>query len=123
MNAILTPRRAICLALISLALVAAPARAAGISFRNDLRIPIIVQGSCVVKKVLRRGQPIVVFPKKTGWDAHLKSGPRLITIYDGTQPTRVLFQGIIPFLGEDMSFAVRPSPSNPFQVIAVPLPP
>ena len=111
------------LALLLVPLLASAGEAAGIGFRNTHRIPIIVQGATVENAVLRRGQPLLIAPGKMSWDLNLKPGPRIITIYDGTQPTRVLFTGPVPFLGRDMLFSVNPMPRNPLRVLLVPFTP
>lgn len=106
------------------AALALPARAAadGIGFVNQLKIPIVVQGSTVENNVVRRGLPVLIFPGKTGWDINLKPGRRFITIYDGRQTTRVLYQGPpLLFAGRDMLFAVRLVPVTPPRVLLAPV--
>lgn len=114
-----------CLVLGLAIAIALPARAAaeGIGFVNELKYPIIVQGSTVENNMVRRGLPVLVFPGKTGWDINLKPGRRFITIYDGRQTTRVLYQGPpVLFAGRDMQFAVRILPTTPPRVLLVPVP-
>ena len=113
------------LTLVVLPLLTVPATAAGIGFKSLVGIPIIVQGASKDENTntLRRGQPVVIMPGKMGWDLNLKPGFRIITIYDGRQPNRILFQGPIPFQGLDRLFIVRPVPRNPFQVLVVPVTP
>lgn len=99
-------------------------RAEGIGFTNELKIPIIVQGASLENNMVRRGPPILIAPRKIGWDINLKPGRRFITIYDGRQATRVLYRGqALDFLGPDLLFAVRVGPGNPPRVVIVPLPP
>jgi len=105
------------------ALMAAPAQAAGIGFKSNLPIPVIVQGATSVNNMLRRGTPVIIPPGKMGWDLNLKPGIRYITIYDGRVPTRVLFQGQLPFQGQDVLLAIQPVPRNPFRVAVIPLTP
>lgn len=112
------------LGLAVLAAIAVPASldAAGIGFVNELKGPIVVQGSSIENGMVRRGPPILIFPGKVGWDMNLKPGPRSITIYDGRQTTRILYQGPpIPFAGQDMLFAVRGA-GNPLRIFLAPLP-
>jgi hypothetical protein len=111
------------LAVFLLALISIPARAAGLGFKSNVPIPVIVQGATTVDNMLRRGTPVVIAPGKLGWDLNLKPGVRFITIYDGRQPTRILFQGNVPFRGQDMLFAIHPVPRNPFRVAVLPVPP
>src|SRR5262245_49216708 len=96
--------------------MSASARAAGIGFKSNVPIPVIVQGATVVDNMLRRGAPVIIPPGKAGWDLNLKPGIRIITIYDGRQPTRVLYQGPVPFQGEDIILNINPVPRNPFRV-------
>lgn len=111
------------LALVVLPLLAGSARAAGIGFKNDLKIPIIVQGASLENNVIRRGQPLLIYPGKTVWDLNLKPGNRFITIYDGRQPSRILYQSQptmpIPFQDQDMLFSIRPHPTIPYRVVPV----
>jgi hypothetical protein len=111
------------LGVLLVLLLASAASAAGIGFKNGHRIPIIVQGATVENAVLRRGQPLLIAPGKMAWDVNLKAGPRIITVYDANQPTRVLYTGPVPFAGRDLLFTVSPMPRNPLRVLLVPLPP
>src|SRR5438477_1464951 len=54
----------------------------GIGFRNDLKVPVIVQGVSIVNNMQRRGQPFVVQPGKAVWDNNLPIGLRFYTIYE-----------------------------------------
>ncbi len=114
------------LALAVLPLLAGSLRAAGIGFKNDHKIPIIVQGASLENNVVRRGQPLLIYPGKTVWDLNLKPGNRFITIYDARQPSRILYQspanGPIPFQDQDLLFSIRPLPNNPFRVVPVQIP-
>jgi hypothetical protein len=101
------------------ALASGPVQAAGIGFKSNIPIPVIVQGASTVDNMLRRGAPVVIAPGKLGWDLNLKAGVRFITIYDGRLPTRVLFQGPVAFQGQDMLFTIQPVPRNPFRVAVV----
>jgi hypothetical protein len=106
--------RKACLGLLALAVLGvfpAAASADGLGFRNDLKIPIIVQGESVVDNVLRRGQPLLIYPGKVAWDTNLKQGDRWISIYDARLPNRVLLRRYpIRFLGGDIPHAVVPLP-------------
>jgi hypothetical protein len=104
--------RKACLGLLALAVLGAfPAAASadGLGFRNDLTIPIIVQGESVVSNVLRRGQPLVISPGKVAWDTNLKPCDRWISVYDARMPSRVLLRRyLIRFPGGDVPYAVMP---------------
>jgi len=93
---------------------------ASINFRNDLNAPLIIQGTAVVGGMIRRGQPIVVAPGKTGGDFNVPPGVRFYTVYDASQPTRVLARDVrfdIP-AGANLVIAVRILPNN--QVVLMP---
>jgi len=109
-------RRRATLTVFLFVLGAAPAQAAGIGFKSNVPIPVIIQGHTIVDNMVRRGTPVVIPPGKMGWDLNLKKGDRFITVYDGRQPTRVLFQGTVQFQGEDVLFVIHPVPRNPFRV-------
>jgi hypothetical protein len=64
----------------------------GLGFRNDLNKPVIVQGVSLVNNMQRRGQPFLVHSGKTVWDNNLPVGVRYYTIYDATQPSRILLR-------------------------------
>jgi hypothetical protein len=102
---------AACLLLLAPALLgaqSAAAQAAGMGFRNDLKVPVVVQGASVVNQMLRRGKPVVLLPGKTGWDTNLPSGNRVVTVYDYFQTNRILYQGTIPFNGNnDLFFSLQ----------------
>ena len=106
-----------CLGLLTLAAFGAlpvTASAAGIGFRNDLNSPIIVQGETLVNNVLRRGQPLLIYPLKSAWDTNLTAGVRNITIYDARQPNRILLRSYpVPFAGTDQAFRVVIDPGLP----------
>jgi hypothetical protein len=105
------------LAVLLVALGSASAQAAGMGFKSNVPIPVIVQGATNVGNMLRRGAPVVIPPGKVGWDLNLKPGVRIVTIYDGRMPTRVLYQGPFLFQGRDVIFSINRHPRNPFQVI------
>ena len=118
-----------CLGLVALAVLGVlPARAAagGMGFRNDLNIPIIVQGESVIDGVLRRGQPLLIAPGKAAYDTNLKAGNRRITVYDANNTTRVLLRVLLPYDGSDVNFRVvlvpGPAPRTPPRVQLLLLP-
>jgi len=102
------------LGLFALALLGGfPARAAaaGIGFRNDLNVKVVVQGASVVNNVVRRGQPLVIDPGNTLWDTNLPVGDRQIIIY-GAQPNRILARPVISFQGRDRMMYIIPAASG-----------
>ncbi len=109
--------------VLFLALAELPSvQAAGLGFRNDCQVPIIVQGATMVNNMLRRGQPILILPDKTAWDNNVPPGFRILTIYDANQPSRVLCRDRVNFSGQDLRFVVRPVPNSKDKVTIQPLP-
>jgi hypothetical protein len=98
----------------------------GIGFRNDLKIPVIVQGVSLVNNMQRRGQPLVVQPGKTVWENNLAMGLRYYTIYEGNQQRILLRDRPVPIQTKDQFFAIRLVPGGAGQVKldpeAVPVP-
>jgi hypothetical protein len=101
----------VCAALLALFGTQA-AEAAGICFKNDLPQAVIVQGASPGIDMVRRGQPLLIFPSRIAWDNRLDPGVRVITIYDANQPTRILLRRPVEFIGQDMLFSVRPDLTN-----------
>ena len=95
--------------------VPAPVQATGsASFRNDLKVPVIVQGISQVNGVLKRGQPLLVAPGKTAGDFNVPAGVRAYSVYDANQPTRVLVKdaAITIAAGRTQPFVVRSLPNG-----------
>ena len=84
------------------------------SFRNDLKVPVIIQGISQVNGVLKRGQPLVVAPGKTTGDFNVPVGVRAYSVYDANQPTRVLVKDapINIVAGRTQPFVVRSLPNG-----------
>lgn len=119
--------RGVLLALIALVAVPVAADAAGICFQNDTNAAILVQGETVVNGMLRRGQPLLIQPRKMAWDANVPNGRRWVTIYDANQPTRVLGRFQIACEGNDKAFSifavpVPPSAPPKVDIKAIPVP-
>jgi hypothetical protein len=105
------------LAVLLLLLLAgvAPAQVVGqgLAFRNDLPGPVLVQGASVVNGMVRRGQPLLIAPGRTSYDANIPLGNRQITILDASQPNRLLLQQTILFTGGNQLLSIRPNPLGP----------
>ena len=83
-----------------------------LGFRNDTKAAIIVQGASKVNNQFRRGQPIVVAPGQTGFDNHVPMGVRFITIYDATQPSRILLANFPVSVQGKASYSVKTGPGG-----------
>jgi hypothetical protein len=107
------------------AALAAPVRAQGVpagsvTFRNDLTIPIIVQGVSRVGPMAKRGAPMVIAPGKSITEFNVPAGMRVYQIYDGNQPQTNLVRdkqvGVFP--GRPMALVVKQLPN--MQIVVVP---
>jgi hypothetical protein len=118
------PTTVVCLlALILVAAEPASAAAAWLGYRNDMKMPVIVQGATVQRNVVRRGKALLLFPGDVSWEPILEAGNRIITVYDANQPARVLYQGVIPIIGNDLFFSIQLEPPPPPAKGEKPLPP
>jgi hypothetical protein len=86
----------------------APARGEMISFSNNSRLPLVVQLSSVVRGGVRRDRPYALFPG--GKASIFLPGPKLVQIYDGRLPNRILFQDNLPPSNVDVFFSIQPDP-------------
>lgn len=111
--------------LLAFLAVEGNAQAAGIGFRNELKFPVVVQGSSVVNGQVRRGFPIGIAPGKIAWDNKLPPGTRFISVYDGTMPNNppILRDVPVPFQGMDLFFSIRVVPGGKILLVAEPIPP
>ncbi len=84
-----------------------------IIFRNESRVPIIVQGWSLVGGVQRRSAPIPIPPTRNNVDINVPLGPRFYSVYHANQPALVLLRDFpIPVDG-NLILIVRPSRQNP----------
>jgi hypothetical protein len=97
------------------------ARAETLLFRNDTKAPIIVQAACVVRGVLRRDRPYLLKPGDSTPGVTMP-GNKVITVYDGQRPNKVLFRGAIPGGPTDQAFTVGPDPTGGVQLEPLPMP-
>jgi hypothetical protein len=81
----------------------------GIGFRNDLKVPVIVQG---INNMQRRGQPFVVQPGKTVWENNLPAGIRYYNIYEASQTRILLPNRPVRIQTADQFFAIHTVTQN-----------
>ena len=87
----------------------APAEAGWLGFRNETNSNVVVQISHVAApNRIQHGQPQLLLQGNLARERILQPGTKLITIYDATQPKRILFQGQLPYAGQDLFFAIQP---------------
>ena len=100
------------LALLMAGLIPAAAHGEALVFRNETNGPIIVQAACVVRGVLHRGRPLLLRPGDAT-PGIVMPGNKIITVYDGTNPNHVVYQGAIPAGPVDQLFGVGLDPQTP----------
>jgi hypothetical protein len=99
--------RSLRMLLCALAMVVLPAIAAAetVVLRNDLNVPVIVQGTCVIKGKAVRSKPVLVQP---GDSANIVlPGNKIITVYDARMPSVLLNQSTVPAAKEDQYFSLQ----------------
>ena len=91
-------------------------------FRNDTKLTIVLQGASEVNGRVRRGPPILIREGRSGFEANVPPGIRLITIVDYNQPSRPLLQNFpLPVApGRDLQVLIRTDPKNPQRIIVTP---
>src|ERR1019366_7353351 len=109
------------LAVLIVSLLPAGARAETLLFRNDTKAAIIVQAGCVVRGVLRRDRPYLLKPGDSTPGITMP-GNKVITVYDGLHPNKVVFQGAIPGGPTDQAFIVNPDPAGGVKLELLPMP-
>ena len=105
------------------AALAAPAAAQGVPagsvrFRNDLTIPIIVQGVSKVGPLVKRGQPMVIAPGKSVTEFNVPAGMRVYNVYDANQQRVVQDVQIGVFPGRPLALVVKQLPN--MQIVVAP---
>lgn len=100
---------------VCVALWAAPVHAqfggVAVGFRNELKVPVIVQGYSVVNGMQKRGQAFVILPARAAVDLNVPAGLRFYTIVDANQPALTYIRNLpIPVGTNDLRFAVRGVP-------------
>ena len=81
-------------------------------FRNDCNSPIVVQAASVSRGTFVRGRPYLLRPGDESPGIALP-GEKVVTIYDGKVPNRVLFQKAMPAGSLDVKFSILPDRPTP----------
>ncbi len=96
--------------------VATPARAqfgaVAISFRNEMKTPVIVQGFSVVNGMAKAGMALVILPGKTAIDINVPVGAiRFYRVVDANRPVLQYIRNLpVPVLQNDINLAIRGVP-------------
>src|SRR5262245_10659291 len=97
------------LALAAWLVLPSLAPAETVVFRTDTKVPLIVQGACVVNGKVKRDQPILVQPGGTA--KIVLPGDKLINVYDAKE--NLLFQGTVTSSKDDLYYSMQPDPAAP----------
>jgi hypothetical protein len=95
------------LAVLIIGLVPLPALAENVIFRNEYRVPVIVQSASVVRGVVRRERPYLLHVNETAPKISLDTD-KIITVYDGANPNRILFQGNLRASQNELYYSIVP---------------
>ena len=96
------------LGLGALAILPAALSAQTVNIRNDSQVALVVQFAYVVNGTVKRDKPIVIRPGATVPIATLP-GAKLISVYDGRMPNKVLHQSTIPASKDDQAYILAPN--------------
>lgn len=90
------------------------AGAVAVSFRNDLKIPVIVQGFTVVNGMTKAGMALVVMPGKTLTDNNVPSNSvRYYRIVDANRPMMQYIRNLpVRVVRDDINLAIHGMPPN-----------
>lgn len=99
------PSFVVFLALAWVIVLPGVADAGWLIFRNDTKLPVIVQGTSIVNGVLRQKRQILQ-PGETWREATVR-GNKLIIIADAKQPTRILYRDTIIVGQADINVSIQ----------------
>ncbi len=104
-----------------LILGATPLQAAWLGFRNDLKVPVLVRVSTVVKNQVKPGKAAVLYPGEVAWEAVLQAGNRQIVIIEARKPNRLLFQDTVT-VNKDSFLSIQLHPPNKVKLVPTKMP-
>ena len=93
------------LAVFGLLALPAGLRAETLIIRNDTNIPVVIQTAIVVNNQVKVDRPVVI---KAGGNAAIAlPGNKLISIYNGRNPSQILNKSTIPASKEDGIYSIQ----------------
>src|SRR5262245_42025195 len=92
------------LTALAWAWVPATASAEVLIIRNDTKVPLVVQGVCVVNGKVVRDQPMPV--QAGGMVKVVLPGNKQITVFEARPPNLPLFQGTVPASLQDQLYSI-----------------
>jgi hypothetical protein len=104
-----------------LAFTPAAARAGDITFKNETKVNLVVQGATflnIQKNILKSGPALKVEPGKSVTDFNVPAAPRVIQIFDPLG--RRLYRRELPYDGSDVTVEIRIDPRTGGIVLAQP---
>lgn len=86
-------------------LLPAGLRAETLTIRNDTKIPLVIQTAIVVNNQVKVDRPVVI---KAGASATVAlPGNKLISVYNGRNPSQILNKSTIPASKEDGTYSIQ----------------
>ncbi len=93
-------------AAVALAALPAVGQAAWLSFRNDLKQAVIVQGVVVINNRAYPGKARLLYPGEVSQEGLIQPCTRIVSVYDAQNPKRRLYQQTIVCVG-DLFFSIK----------------
>jgi hypothetical protein len=96
------------------------ANAEVLTFRNDTKMALVVQGACIINGKVRRDQPVLVQP---GASARVVlPGTKQITVFNAQPPNLPLFQDSLPGGNDDLYFSMQLDPVGKVRMDRIKMP-
>lgn len=100
-----------------------PVNGVTVGFLNNSHTPVIVKGYALVKGIPIPGPLMPMKKDGKAFEKAPANTPRFYTVYDATNPTRVLLRDQpVPILNRDLLLMIKTSPLDPQRVIIVAVP-
>jgi hypothetical protein len=94
-----------------------------VGFMNNSHTPVIVKGYTLVKGVPIPGQLLPMKKDGKAFEKVPPNTPRFYTVYDATNPTRVLLLNQpVPIQNRDLVLMIKTSPLDPTRVVIIAVP-
>ena len=105
----------ICVAMAASFPTAARAQKGGVAvgFKNETKLPLVVQGYTVIGKMKKAGMAIAIPPGKTLGEINVPAGIRYYSVYDGNMPNKVYISELaVPVMNMDVYMIIRSTPKG-----------
>jgi hypothetical protein len=106
-----------CIAICSGTVVSSACAQGGglvVTFRNEMKVPVIVQGYTIINRTPRLGMALVVLPGKTVSDNNVPANSiRFYQVVDANRPRLQYIRDLpVQVLQDDINLAIRGVPPN-----------